>query len=90
MKLFTNDIETVIALDIADARAVWHEQNGGDIEDFDDNDAENPWREMADNETLRICCDENGDPTDEGCYETVEKTAAEWAKRGRGYLCIDV
>ena len=33
MRLFTNDTETVIAADLADARLVWHEQVGGDIED---------------------------------------------------------
>lgn len=87
MKLFTNDIETVIAADLADARLVWHEQRGGDVEDFDEEAEEAPWREMEDGEMLAISCDEDGDPTDDTDAVPTTKTAAEWAKRGREYLC---
>jgi hypothetical protein len=87
VKCFTNETETVIAANLADVRLVWHEHIGGDIEDFDEYAEAAPWREMDDGESIGIRCDADGDPCgiDEG--ESVDKSAAEWAKRGRGYLC---
>lgn len=90
MKCFTNGAEYVVAADIADARLVWHEQIGGDIEDFDDSAEASPWREMADGECIKIHCDDDGDPCEPGEGESVTKTAGEWAQRGRDYLCIEL
>jgi len=85
MKLYTDTCDFVIAESLDDARAAWNEHRGGDAEDFDDSD----WSEMDPAEELGIWCDAKGDPCspeDDGS-EIVAKTAAQWAERGRGFLC---
>ncbi len=84
-RVFTNDYEWVIARDVADAKAVWHEQTGGDLEDAD----EYEWDECPPESTMTVWCDADGDPAEphEDGSNEVTKTFAEWAARGRGYLC---
>lgn len=84
LHVFTNDYEWVIAADVADAKATYHEHNGGDPEDAD----EYEWERCDPAATMTIWCDADGNPdeVDGDGNDRVTKTFAEWAQRGRGYL----
>jgi len=85
MKLYTDTCDFVIAQNLAEACAAWVEHRGGDADDFDPDD----WTALDPSEELAIWCDADGDPCgpeDDGAA-LVAKTAAQWAERGRGFLC---
>lgn len=81
MKLWTDDHDTVVAADLADAQKVWEEHNGSTFEQemmtLDD------WEQVPDDKLVTIC-----NIHDRGVDDKETRTAAEWAKlNGRGFLC---
>jgi len=86
MKLYTNGTDWVVAADVDDAWLAWTEHTGESREDYEDDWV---WDEVGPDEELGIWCDTKGDPceVDEDGSEIVAKTAAQWAERGRGFLC---
>lgn len=82
------DTDTVVARDIDDAWLAWAEYSGY-VEpakvraDYDAEDME----QLDDAKVIKIWCDAKGDPCEIGDGTKTEKPAAEWAKRGRGFLC---
>lgn len=81
---FTDDCDTVIATSREDANAALDEWAGGST----GHDPE-MWDPVPDDEPITIHCDEKGEPSTPGDkgVAPVTKTAAEWTKRGRGFLC---
>lgn len=86
MKLYTNDVEWVIAADIDDAWEAWSEHTGGERPDCE---TEWDWVECDPGSELRIWCDSDGDPCEPGedGSALVTKKAVQWVERGRGFLC---
>lgn len=81
LKVFTNDTDTVVANDLADAQRVWEEKIGATFEQegmsLDD------WSRIADDKPITI-----RNLHDRGWDDKATKTAAEWvASEGRGFLC---
>lgn len=83
LNVYTNDCDTVVAANIADAEAVLREYGYSDV-DPESLDL------VGDTEMLVIHCAPGGEPAtpgDDG-VAPVSKTAREWAAaRGRGFLC---
>lgn len=76
LHVFTDDEESVVAEDVADARAVMLEYAGGDVWSDDAIEIE----QFADDKQLTI--------VDGDTEEKTTLTCGEWAQRnGRGYLC---
>lgn len=92
LKVFTNDVDTVIAEDMADVRKVIEELHGS----WDDFNDEGEWYVHSDDKVIRIV-DSEGDLRERGFttetnpltgHEVVARTCAEWiASEGRGLLC---
>ena len=87
LRVWYDGSNNVIASDREDARACLFEHIGGDIEDYADTDVTT----IDDGFVIGIWCDAKGDPDepDGDGNDRIEKTAAEWAKRGRGFLCSE-
>lgn len=77
---FTDDCDTVIAESVEDALRAHPATADLDPE---------MWEPVPDDAPITIHCDEKGEPAMPGDpgVAPVTKTAAEWAKRGRGFLC---
>jgi hypothetical protein len=86
LHVYGNNYECVIAASLYDAAIVYCESTG---EPWSEQVAEElDFEQYADNTMHRVWCDANGDPGEidgDGC-SLIEKTCAEWAKRGRGFL----
>lgn len=71
---WTNGIDTVVASDADDARAIVADMLGEHVEDV------SPMRRVEDDKVLTILNENTG--------ENIAKTAGKWAQRnGRGFLC---
>jgi hypothetical protein len=82
LHVFSDECEWVIARDEADAKVVWSEHVG-------EPRCELTFEQLPDEELLGIWCNPDGEidePHAPG-HAVIRRTAAEWAKRGRGYLC---
>ena len=81
MKVFTNDTDTVVAVDLADAQRVVEAHYGATFEQ--EGWSIDEWREVPADEPITIC-----NLHDRGSDDRATKTAAEWAAEdGRGFLC---
>jgi hypothetical protein len=81
-----SDADKVIAHGEADAWAVWTETTGMDPGEEFSEDPDEAIQELPADKVLRIICDADGNPSDDG--ETISRTCAEWvAHQGRGFLC---
>lgn len=82
LRVWTDDTDTVVAADLADAQKVWEEHHGSTFEQemmtLDD------WSQVPDDKPITIH-NVDGRGTDD---DKLTLTAAEWAARdGRGFLC---
>ena len=81
MRVFTDDTDTVVAADLADARKVWEEHHGSTFEQ--EMMSLEDWSEVPEDEVITIC-NFHGNGSD----DKVTRTASEWAaQNGRGFLC---
>jgi hypothetical protein len=81
LHVFHDGEDWYIAASVEDCAAVYEEHVGeppdADFQEF---------KQLPDDSKIRIVCDENGTPDDEG--EAIERTCAEWAaSQGRSFLC---